>query len=82
MSDPVRGLGALSLSIDDDALAAIATYANGDARIALNLLDMALPAVHCPPGVPAGTIDSRRSSRTWRKTGRSCTTRRAKSTTT
>ena len=41
VSDPVRGLGALSLSIDDDALAAIATYANGDARIALNLLDMA-----------------------------------------
>jgi putative ATPase len=41
VTDPVRGLGALSLSIDDDALAAIATYANGDARIALNLLDMA-----------------------------------------
>ena len=41
VSDPVRGLGALSLSIDDDALTAIAKYANGDARIALNLLEMA-----------------------------------------
>jgi len=41
LADAVRGLGRLSLSIDDDALAAIAKYANGDARIALNLLDMA-----------------------------------------
>jgi putative ATPase len=41
MTDRERGLGARSLSIDDDALAAIARYANGDARIALNLLDMA-----------------------------------------
>jgi len=45
VSDPVRGLGALSLSIDDEALAAIAKYANGDARIALNILDMAAGAL-------------------------------------
>jgi putative ATPase len=41
ISDPERGLGAQSISIDDDALAAIVRFANGDARIALNLLDMA-----------------------------------------
>jgi putative ATPase len=44
LTDP-RGFGALSLSIDGDALAAIAKYANGDARIALNLLDMAVASV-------------------------------------
>ncbi len=41
VSDPGRGLGAQSVSIADEALTAIAKYANGDARIALNLLDMA-----------------------------------------
>ncbi len=45
VTDPDRGLGGLSVSIDDDALAAIARYANGDARIALNLLDMAAAGV-------------------------------------
>jgi putative ATPase len=41
ISDPERGLGAQGLSIDDDARAAIVRFANGDARIALNLLDLA-----------------------------------------
>ena len=41
VSDSGRGLGAQSVSIEDEALTAIAKYANGDARIALNLLDMA-----------------------------------------
>jgi putative ATPase len=41
LTDPVRGLGAPPESIEDEALIAIAKYANGDARIALNLLDMA-----------------------------------------
>ena len=41
VDDPVRGLGRDHVSIDEDAVAAIAKYANGDARIALNLLDMA-----------------------------------------
>ena len=41
ISDSERGLGAQSLSIDDDARAAIVRFANGDARIALNLLDLA-----------------------------------------
>ena len=36
-----RGLGALELIADDDALAGIARYANGDARVALNVLETA-----------------------------------------
>src|ERR1700752_3971873 len=39
LTDPDRGLGARGLIVDDDALSAIAKYANGDARIALNLLE-------------------------------------------
>ena len=41
LHDPERGLGAQSLTIDDDALTALATYANGDARTALNALELA-----------------------------------------
>ena len=36
-----RGLGGLELQADDDALHAIGRYANGDARVALNLLELA-----------------------------------------
>ena len=39
--DAERGLGASALTADDDALVAIGRYANGDARIALSMLDMA-----------------------------------------
>jgi putative ATPase len=39
LNDRDRGLGALSLTIEDEALAALVRYANGDARVALNLLD-------------------------------------------
>jgi putative ATPase len=45
VADPLRGLGAAPESIEDEALTAIAKYANGDARIALNLLDMAAASV-------------------------------------
>ena len=41
MSDPTHGLGDRGLVITPDARTAIALHANGDARIALNLLDMA-----------------------------------------
>src|SRR5215831_4482074 len=37
LEDRERGLGAMELSATDDGLAAIALYANGDARSALNL---------------------------------------------
>ena len=39
--DRHRGLGQLELRVDADALAAIAKYANGDARVALNLIELA-----------------------------------------
>jgi len=41
LEDPDRGLGALGVSGDDDALMGIARYANGDARVALNMLELA-----------------------------------------
>ncbi len=40
-ADADRGLGTRGVTADDDALVAIARYANGDARIALNMLEMA-----------------------------------------
>src|SRR5688500_17540731 len=40
LTDRERGFGALELAADDDAQAAIAHYANGDARVARNLLEM------------------------------------------
>ncbi len=41
LNDEKRGLGTMHLSIDDDALTAIAVFANGDARTALNVLELA-----------------------------------------
>ena len=41
LDDPARGLGDLRLAADDDALAVIAQHASGDARVALNLLELA-----------------------------------------
>ncbi|HYN07647.1 MAG TPA: replication-associated recombination protein A [Vicinamibacterales bacterium] len=58
LTDTERGLGALGVSADDAALTAIATYANGDARIALNLLEQSVTALgrsrtSAGPGAPA-----------------------------
>lgn len=47
LTDAERGLGASGVEADDDGLAAVARYANGDARVALNLLEQvasSLPA--------------------------------------
>ena len=41
LSDPERGLKVPGLEADEDALRAIAVYANGDARVALNTLELA-----------------------------------------
>jgi putative ATPase len=41
ISDPERGLGQLGLGIDDDVLTALANYSSGDARVALNTLELA-----------------------------------------
>ncbi len=42
LHDKERGLGALSIEIADDALQQIAIFANGDARTALNVLELAV----------------------------------------
>jgi putative ATPase len=52
LTDTERGLGNEPVSIDEDALTAIALYSNGDARSALNLLELSLAA--------APSIDLRR----------------------
>ena len=41
LEDRERGLGALDLKVDAEAMAAMARYANGDARVALNLVELA-----------------------------------------
>jgi putative ATPase len=41
LDDRERGLGAQEIAADDDALAGLARYANGDARVALNMLESA-----------------------------------------
>jgi putative ATPase len=43
LADPERGLGG-QVTASDEALAGMARYANGDARIALNMLEMAAAA--------------------------------------
>ena len=45
LADPERGLGASRVEADDAALRALAVHANGDARVALNLLEQAAGAV-------------------------------------
>src|SRR6266850_509980 len=42
--DPDRGLGSERVATDDETLHAIAMYANGDARVALNLLELSVAA--------------------------------------
>jgi putative ATPase len=41
LEDVERGLGGLDIGADDEALAGIARYANGDARVGLNALELA-----------------------------------------
>ena len=41
ISDNERGLGDKSIKVDDEAINVIAVFANGDARIALNILELA-----------------------------------------
>jgi putative ATPase len=58
LEDAERGLGALGIAADDDALTGIARYANGDARIALNMLETAAGAA--PPDTAAGALPGTR----------------------
>ncbi len=49
VTDPERGLGNERLNVTDDGYAAMARYANGDARVALNVLEMASAAAEGRP---------------------------------
>jgi putative ATPase len=44
LRDPDRGLGGEHVAVEPDALRAIAMHANGDARVALNLLELGVAA--------------------------------------
>jgi putative ATPase len=52
LTDPTRGLAAQLPEVEPDALRTIAVYANGDARAALNLLELSVAA--------APTVEGRR----------------------
>jgi putative ATPase len=52
LADSDRGLGKDQAMADDDALGLIARYANGDARSALNLLQLAVTTAPQPAGRP------------------------------
>ena len=83
IADTERGLGSQGATASDEALTGIARYANGDARTALNMLEMAAATL---PEQSRGARAARRStsrwSPTWRRTARCSTTRPARSTTT
>jgi putative ATPase len=53
LADRDRGLGSLALTATDEALEAIARYASGDARVALNVLEL---AASMPPAA-GGVLD-------------------------
>jgi len=53
--DREHGLGELAVAADDEALAALAMHANGDARIALNLLEQAVALL--PGGAGTRRLD-------------------------
>jgi putative ATPase len=50
IGDADRGLGALGVVVEPDAIRAMAVYANGDARTALNLLEFTVSAAAGGPG--------------------------------
>jgi putative ATPase len=57
LADRDRGLGAMNVSVTDEAVAAIATFANGDARVALNLLEFSVAAAPVDPATGARRLD-------------------------
>ncbi len=68
LADRERGLGGAGVAVDDEALAAVAQLASGDARRALNLLELAVadaaepgaPGEAAEPDSPAGAAGERR----------------------
>ncbi len=68
MADAGRGLGNLAPELDDDAIKALVTLSNGDARVALNALELATNAT-APDGsgvrrISTSTIEDAMQQRT------------------
>ena len=57
LTDRQRGLASKEISVTDEALAAIAGFANGDARAALNLLEFAATAAPINPDTMIRELD-------------------------
>ena len=57
LADVDRGLGRMDLAVTDAAITAIACFANGDARSALNLLEFSAAAAPEEPGTSSRRID-------------------------
>jgi len=57
LADREHGLGAADLSVSDDAVAAIARFANGDARTGLNLLEFAATSAPKNPATGVRELD-------------------------
>jgi putative ATPase len=51
LADAERGLGGLPVTVDEEAVLGIARYANGDGRVALNLLEFAAASAPLTGGV-------------------------------
>jgi putative ATPase len=57
LADAERGLGAMDVEVTDEAIAAIARFANGDARSALNLLEFSAASAPAPAGGSRRRLD-------------------------
>jgi putative ATPase len=57
LADRERGLGSQEVNVSDAALAAIARFANGDARTALNLLEFSVAAAPMDPNTCVRQLD-------------------------
>jgi putative ATPase len=57
LADRERGLGAMNLEVTDEAVAAMARFANGDARAALNLLEFSTAAAPTNPETMMRVLD-------------------------
>ncbi len=57
LTDRERGLGAAALAVSDAAIAAMARFANGDARAALNLMEFTAAAAPLDAATGARTVD-------------------------
>ena len=58
LQDETRGLGELKIKIDDDTINLLASMSNGDARVALNVLEYAATSLQPPPYQGEGVIIS------------------------